>query len=309
MKRRLRRLLRLRNSSGFTLVEVIVACALLGILVLGVMGFATPILMTVRDKEKNSRAFMLADAVSTYIATATQNAYYVVTFSGVAAGDTSGIAPKVVSMTYNGTEFPETGGGLSTLKECYDKLEKDKYEIRCIGMRWTEDKISKEKKLMLTNEKVDPEKLTLNPSKSKPVFEDCFYTGLYPIITFENYNRQYGDKALDDETKKIAPGLGLIVDVYTSLDCYSTDSSVREDAMFSMSGTSYIGFNNIRSTVTNTADKTGRREYEIVPNQVANTYDAALAKDSSAVYTEEGKNYYYTESFIYYVVHKAVQDA
>lgn len=304
MKRRLRRLLRLRNSSGFTLVEVIVACALLGILVIGVMGFVTPVLMTVREKEKNARAFMLSDAISTYIYSATQNAYYVATFTGAATGDTTGVSPKIVGLTYNGTEFPKTGGGLSTLKSCYDKLDKDKYEIRCIGIRWSEDKLTGEKKLMLTNEKVDTEKLTLNPAKSKPVFEECFYTGLYPMIKFENYNSQYGDKPLDDDTKKIAPGLGLIVDIYTSLDCYNTDSDVRKDAMFTMSGTSYIGFNNIKSTITNDSGK-----YEIVPNQEVNTYANALAKDSTAVYNENGNKYYYPESFIYYIAHKAIQDA
>lgn len=310
MRRKLKRLLRLRNSSGFTLVEVIVACALLGILVIGVMGFAVPILSSIREKEKNARAFMLSEAISTYIYSTTQYAYYVSTFTGAAAKDTVGADETITKLTYTGTEFPKKNGkGLSTLKACYDKLGSDKYEIRCIGIRWREDQISGEKKLMVTNEKVDQVKLTLDPAKSRLVFEECFYNDLYPMITFENYSNQYqikeGDTLVDrveDKDLNIAPGLGLIVDVYTSLDCYNTGSGVREKAVISMSGTSYIGFNNIRSTITNPGS------YEVVPNMAVNSYDDALAKeDASAVYSADGEDYYYPDSFIYYIVHKTIQ--
>ena len=306
MRRKLKRLLRLRNSSGFTLVEVIVACALLGILIVGVLGFITPVLASVREKEKNARAYMLSDAINTYIGQTIQYAYYVATFSGAATGDTSGGAPKIVDLKYSGTEFSKKSGkGLSTLKATLDKMTPDTYEVRCIGIRWREDQLSGEKKLMITNETVDQAKMTLDPSKSKLVFEECFYTGLYPIISFKNYSNQYqimqGGTLVDRVDAKdvnIAPGLGLVVDVYTTLDCYNTNSDTRGSAMLSMSGESYVGFNNIKSTLLNKGD------YEVVPNQEVNSYDDALTKDSGAVYTESGASYYSPESFIYYIVRK-----
>lgn len=306
MKRKLKRLLRLRNKSGFTLVEVIIACALLGILVIGVMGFVTPVLNSVREKEKNARAYLLSEAINTYIAQTTQYAYYVVSITGAASGDTTGATPAAVSASYSGTEFSKKSGkGLSTLKTTLNNMTDDAYEVRCIGIRWREDRINGTKKLMLTNETVDQTKLTLDPNKSRLVFEECFYNGLYPTIRFENYDNQYqikeGDTMVDRVEAKdvdIAPGLGIIVDVYTTLDCYSTDSATRNKALFNTEGSCYVGFNNIKSTLMNKGD------YEVIPNQELNTYDAARAKDTSAVATVEGKTYYSPESFIYYIVRK-----
>lgn len=325
MKKRLRRLRRFRSSSGFTLVEVIIACALLGILILGMMGFITPVLRSVREKQSDARAYMLSEAINTYIYSATQNAYYVATFSGAAIGDASGATPKIVGLAYSGTEFPKMNKsgnkGLASLKECFDALGTDNYEVRCIGIRWREDRANGVKKLMVTNETVDQVKMTLDPTKSRLVFEDCFYSGLYPMVLFENYSNQYYMKdekgqyylkyPKEEEEKftpqvqpddvNVAPALGLTVNVYSTPDCYNTDSTVRENAMLAMSGDSAIAFNNIKSTITNSDGR-----FEIVPNLEVNSYDAAYAKDSAAAFSEEGQTYYYPESFIYYIAHKSI---
>lgn len=311
MRKRLRRLLKLRNSSGFTLVEVVVACALLGILILGIMGFVTPVLASVRDKQKNARAFMLSEAINNYILSTTQNAYYIVTFTGASSADTAGVNPPVTTLTYTGSEFPKMSSGnkgLSSLQSTLGKLGADKYEIRCIGIRWREDQITGEKKLMVTNEKVDQAKGTLDPSKTRLVFDECFYDDLYPIINLENYDNQYqkknGDVFVDqvpESDVNIAPGLGLKVNVYTNPDCYSVDATTRTKAMVNTVGESYIGFINIKSNVTNSAGLC-----EIVPNIEVNSYDAARAKDVSKQYTAEGKTYYFPESFIYYIAHKSI---
>lgn len=312
MRKRLKRLLRLRNSAGFTLAEVIIACALLGILILGIMGFVTPILSSVREKQKNARAYMLSEAVDTYIAQTIQYAYFVATFSGAASSDTTGASPNIVKAKYEKSspgdtlEFPKREGkSLETLKACFSKMEADTYEIRCIGVRWHNDGSTGGRKLMLTNEQVNQTTLALDPSKSKLVFEECFYDDLFPVIKFENYNNQYSKNVggvvteqVKAEDLDIAPGLKIVTEVYTNPECYSTTAGTRTNAMFTMNGESYVGLNNIKSNLKNKGD------YEIVPNIEVNTYTAASTADSSLKCTIDGIECYYPESFIYYIVRK-----
>lgn len=312
MRKRLKRLLRLRNSTGFTLAEVVIACALLGILILGIMGFVTPILSSVREKQKNARAYMLSEAVDTYIEQTIQYAYFVATFSGVAYSDTTGASPRIVSAKYEKSspgaalEFPKREGkSLESLKACFSKMEADTFEVRCIGVRWHRYGNEGGWKLMLTNEQVDQTTLALDPNKSKLVFEECFYDDLFPIIKFENYNNQYSKKISGVATEQVkpedldvAPGLRIVTDVYTNPECYSTSAGTRENALFTMNGESYVGLNNIKSNLKNKGD------YEIVPNIEVNTYAAALAADSSRKCSIDGAECYYPESFIYYIVRK-----
>lgn len=323
MRKRLKRLLRLRNSAGFTLAEVIIACALLGILIIGIMGFVTPILASVRDKQKNARATMLSEAIHKYIGESIQDAYFVVTLSGATSSDTTGTSPKATSAKYGETpgvtpEFPDSsGGGLGTLLSCYGNMDHNTFEIKCIGVRWHYDGSTGGRKLMLTNEVVNTEgaspSLALN--KSNLVFEDCFYDDLFPIIKLENYDNQYSklvggvltpQVAADDVG--VAPGLRIVTEVYTKPECYSTTASKRENAMLTLGTESYVGLNTIRSSIKNKGD------YEIVPNIVLNSYATALTADGSVqddsldgspntnrVCTIDGTECYYPETFIYYI--------
>lgn len=302
MKRKLKRLLRLRNSAGFTLVEVVIACALLGILIIGVMGFITPVLSSVREKEQNARAVLLSKAIDEYIANTIQYAYFVTTFSGAASGDTTGASPAVAALKYTDTEFEKKQNkGLSTLKTCFDNMTNDTYEIRCIGVRWRADSASGSRKLMLTNETVNQSTLALDPAKSRLVFEECFYDGLYPVITFDNYSNQYqinGVNRVEDSKVDIAAGLMITADVYTNPDCYNIKSDTRDKAMVSYTGVTYTSFNNIKSNLINKGD------YEIIPNIEVKSYDDAKSADGAIVYSEGGESYYYPESFVYYIARK-----
>lgn len=297
MKRKLKRLLRLRNSSGFTLVEVIIACALLGILILGMMGFITPVLTSVREKERNARAYMLSEAINTYISESIQYAYYIATFTGATSKDTYGSSAVIADLKYSGTEFSGSKDGcLKDMKTALDG--KFPYEIKCIGFRWRQDQISGEWKLMVTNEKVEDD-FTINPAKSKLIFEECFYEKLYPTVTFLNYNSQKPDEVGTSVNTDIAPGIGLVVDVYTTPNCYNVNSTAREEAIVSMRGTSYVGFSVMKSGILN---KNGY--YKVIPNQQINTFDSASSKDSSKKYTQDGNTYYSPESFIFYALRK-----
>lgn len=322
MLKRMKRLLRLRNKSGFTLVEVIIACALLGILVIGVLGFATPVLKNVRAKEQNARAVMLSEAIDSYIANSIQYAFYVQTFSECTVRDTSPSSgdPNVLSMKYAGKEFEkQQGRGLSDMLNCLkNDLAGEVYEIRCIGVRWVTASNFGDKKLVITNEKVDQDTGKLDPSKSQLVFDTVFYDGLYPIIRFENYNNQYQLKdesgALKDQVKPedvdIAPGLRIVTDVYLSPDCYNIKENVRSRAVMTFSGMTYADLPNIRSNLLN------KGVYKIQPNinvhytvdgtgDVIPSYMSAYLYDSShSSYSDGGETYYYPESFIYYIARK-----
>ncbi len=338
MFKRIKRLLRKRNNGGFTLVEVIVASALLGVLMLGVFGFVQPVLKSVREKEQDARAVMLAETIESYISSSTKYAYYVQTFSGVTHSDvkslnTATLAPiakaKYISNKFDLIDedakdkeqaekdaeladkvFVEAEGTLENMIDCMNNVVgTENYEIRCIGMRWLLDPKSGEKKMMLTNETVDQKTGSLDLSKSRLVFEPCFYDGLYPILYFKNYTNQY--QILDegvtlinkytDEEVKIAAGLEITMDIYLDATCYSTNDTWRSNAGQSFTGTLFTDFRNISSVNTiNTA-----KEYKIHPNAELNSYSAALGKSASEVYNNpEIGNTYYPDTFIYFLARK-----
>ncbi|MGN1110512.1 MAG: prepilin-type N-terminal cleavage/methylation domain-containing protein [Oscillospiraceae bacterium] len=314
MLRRIKRLLRKRNNAGFTLIEVIIASALLGILMLGVFGFVQPVMASVKAKEQNARAVMLCETIESYIANSTKLAYYVQTFSGVTAADitTATTAPApIVSEKYTGTEFPDQAdASLSEMFSCMNSvLNTTNYEIRCIGMRWRTDPKTGEKKMMLTNEVVDQNTGALDPAKSKLVFETCFYDGLYPVLEYKNYSNQY--QVLDDAgvlvdkypaaDVKMAPALEITMSIYLTPECYSTSETTRKEAMATFNGTTFADFRNIASTAT--INKAG--EYKLRPNVEVHSYTEALTASAAEVYSDSKYgDCYYPETFIYYLTRK-----
>lgn len=318
MLKRIKRLLKKRNNGGFTLVEVIVSSALLGILILGVIGFSQPVLDNVKAQEQNARAVMMCETIESYIAKSTRYAYYVQTFSGVVAEDTvytSAATPvPIANAKYTGSEYIEhTDASLADMLKCLNEtLNKENYEIRCIGMRWMQDPKNGEMKMMLTNEVVDQNTCALDNSKTKLVFESCFYDGLYPILEFKNYDNQYQvvdtvtgavvDK-FDSSDVNLAAGLEISMNVYLDSQCYSTDASKRQSAQLSYVGITYADYGNI-SRVT-TINKGGN--YKLHPNVELHTYDEAKAASASSVYVNEDYgDCYYPDTFIYYIAKKVL---
>lgn len=315
MFRRMKKLLRLRNKGGFTLVEVIIACALLGILVLGVCGFASPILSGLREKEQNARAVMVSEAIDSYIASSIQYAFYVQTFSDCASADTdkaTGDLP-IAAVKYSGSEFDKQNGkGLSDLLNCLkNELAGEVFEIKCIGMRWTEIPGSGgKKKLMLTNEKVDQTTGRLYPDEAELVFDPVFYDGLYPIVKFGNYTNQYTIKddsgtpvnQVPEDKVDIAPGINITAEIYLSDKCYNKKESERNSATPTFSGITFTEFPNIKSNLLN------KGVYKIQPTIAGHaTYNEAFTADiaSSPSYIDsDGETYYYPNSFIYFIARK-----
>lgn len=318
MFKKVKRLLRLRNKSGFTLVEVIIACALLGILILGVCGFASPILSGVREKEQNARAVMLSEAIDSYIANSIQYAFYVQTFSYCASSDTdkaTGDLP-IAAVKYSGSEFEKyKDKGLSDMLGCLkNDLAGEVFELKCIGIRWKEiPGTGGRKKLMLTNEKVDQTTGRLYPDEAELVFDPVFYDGLYPIVKFENYSNQYqlgGVDQVSDDKLDIAPGLKITTEVYLSDRCYNAAEVERKKASATFSGVTFTEFPNIKSNLLN------KGVYKIQPEIWAHeatdshgktvpSYMGAYGIDLGYRYTgDDGGLYYYPNTFIYYIARK-----
>lgn len=329
MLKRMKRLLRLRNKSGFTMVEVIIACALLGILIVGIMGFITPVLTSVRTKEANARAFMLSEAIDKYIANSIQYAVYVQPITGAIASDTTAEGedtPFVLGLKYPTTEYDNSAlngavysdKGLEDLLTCFNTdLAGEVFEIKCIGVRWLDVPGENIKKLMLTNEKVDQKTCALDPSAAKVVFDAAFYDGLYPIIKFENYSNQYqlknddGDlvNQIPDNKVDIAPALDIHTEVYLTPDCYSAVKNTRENTWINVTGSTNVKFYNIGSNLRNTGVYKNRpaicAHTTTVDGEIVPSYDAALYADADNAYLDDnGKRYYYTNSFIYYIARK-----
>ncbi len=338
MLKRIKRLLRKRNNGGFTLVEVIIATALLSILMLGMFGFIQPVMKSVKKKEQNARAVMLAEAVESYIFNTTKYAYYVATFSGVVRDDlkvSGGSAAPIVNAEYKSDwtalvdpniedeveaeaqakeldrVLLRSKGTLKQMQERRKKLNESTYEIRCIGIRWLPDPESGDMKLMLTNEVVvNQDTLALDLTKSKLVFEPCFYDGLNPVVYFKNYTNQY--QVLDpatglpvnkysDADVLVAPGLEITMDVYLDAECYSTDESVRSNAVKAFTGTTFANYRNMVASKDNPKGE----KYKVLPNAQIRTYDSARAQSSTLVYDNpEVGDTYYPDTFIYYLARK-----
>ncbi len=310
MPKFLKRLRRWRNKSGFTLIEVIVASALLGVLLIGVIGFATPVMNSVREKEQNARAVLLEEAIHNYVMSSLRYAVYVQTFSQAVPSDaqtSAGVSIPLMSKTYNGTDYPDHNGeGLQNMLDALkNNLGTEIYEIRCLGVRWLDDPKTAKKKLVLTNEYVDQTNCALDFTKTKPVFETCFYDDLYPVISFENYTTQYQlmddsgnpEDQVDPADVKLASGLKVTTDIYLTDDCYNIYEEVRDKTLLTFSGVSYADLGNI---------KLDDPSYKLQPDIQMNTYtDAMLKSGTSAVYTgDNGQMYFYPDTYVYYIARK-----
>ena len=128
MKKLKQLLKRRRKNSGFTLVEVVISCGLLGILVLGVTLFITPVLRSAASNEANVRANLLAETIDNYINRSMRSAYFVQIFTNADRSD-----------AYDGGAIAENEN-LKAMREfidkCVDSDGKKVFELKCISLSW-----------------------------------------------------------------------------------------------------------------------------------------------------------------------------
>lgn len=295
----LKRLLRKRNNGGFTLIEVVIAMALLGVLVTGVMMFMSPIITMVQNNKKNARATLLSEAINTYVMGNLSKAKIVTTFAGS-----------------NLDEVMSSGSATFDMVETIDLKIKFspgndyslKNEIRCMGMVWLDDNSptgAGRKKLMLVNCKVDQASLKI--LSYEPVFDDSMYSDLYPTLLV---NDIYSEPDEDGNTKPL-PSYEIVSKVYVSPDCYNTTRGIREATNPNFTGTTYVTPLGLELTPPPPQEggiPFGQRTY---PMGVTGTTENDLINaslnmwyDTTNGFTDGTSNFFYPDTFIYYVVEK-----
>lgn len=180
---------RRRKNSGFTLVELVVSCGLLGILVVGVTAFIAPVLKTAGDSEKDVRATLLAQTMDEYVNRSIRDSYYVAIFTN--ADRTMVTDNAVITKNEN----------IKAMKDYVDK-NNEIYELKCFSYSWAEDVQSNEYKYMLMSEKFKVGSTALEGSI--PVFENCFYDGLFPEIEIEQLKGKNLSGDISDSSESIA---------------------------------------------------------------------------------------------------------
>ncbi len=314
------RLFKKRRNSGFTLVEVIISCALLGILVFGVFTFASPIMDLINTGKKSARATGLSETIDAYIVGTLRNSI-----------KTQVIQNTSFSRIHSQSVVQDSALGL---EEIYDFMcatdlstgipNATKYEVRCLGICWVEDKASPQysslkadsdrpKKQMLLNIKLKnifapgsdnsgalmPEADSLNPNNAlkgeiDKVFDDSLYNGLYPVINVETFKAK---DVAGNETATNANGYKITADIYGSINCYNTVSQAERDRTpRSFRGVSYVEFINPDPNKDPVANDVNTL------NDTQNTIDANMG---SRKYVINGTSYYYPDTYIYYVVPKS----
>lgn len=202
-----------KKSSGFTLVELVVSCGLLGILVVGVTAFIGPVLRAAAENEKNVRATLLSQTMDEFVSRSTRDSYYVAIFDGAKRSDTA------------------EGGAIATheyvqkMKEFVD-TNSDVYELKCFSYVWAEDTQSHENKYMLMTEQFKSSSTALE-NKPNPVFEYCFYDGLFPEIKMEEIEVKKGSAESSDsdsgESNEVVAAVKSTYTVYTKQDMQHSD--------------------------------------------------------------------------------------
>ncbi len=269
-----RRLFSIRNSSGYTLVEVIVSTALLGILIIGIMMFMTPVFSNVDENVEQSRSDTVATTMQNYITKTLKNAQYVKVYTGVSQASMLAITQSINSTLSEGDPAED----YKTMTQTVQKNMSGGVKFRrlgCISLRYIEDKNPRNSdtglnsyKYILSNETVKLPGVTIPgvtagdyeivPSMSTPVFDTSFYEDLYPTTKFERIQgydlNTDGDNNPDSNPKDVMyPGYTLSIDVYNEPGIVdATTKAVNYgDGTKIFSGVGPIELNNIKSLEIN----------------------------------------------------------
>lgn len=289
----IKRLFGKRNSAGFTLVEVVVSVSLLGILLIGILGFTAPLLANVAEKQQDAQAVMLMEAIDSYITNSLRNAKYVKIIANVNQDD-----PDLVSS-------PEWQSAKNDVHEMAKKAaaSSGEDELHCISFRWAPTGLYGERKLVLMKETVNYNSsgfagLSSNPTE---VMGDAIYDKMYIVPQFEMISSNSTNPA---EIHNI--GFSNVTRVYKNRSCYSTADANRRGSSFAYEGQSSNAFTVISSQFVNGFD--GGYKYKAYDIYDAFTYNAdgvqtgGYSTTGAELWTDDSDNeYYYPETFIFYV--------
>lgn len=230
----LKRLLKARRK-GFTLVEVILSCALLSILILGIMMFVTPVLKMVTSGQKNARATMLSETVDTYIAGVLRTAAVVEVFENVELTSTSGGSVDLRALS-------PAGQGVNKIDEFMAKDDNGtNYEVRSLALVCKDNGAITSQGVRLYNATVDAATLNLDATTLKTenqALNDLMFEGLYATIKLENFNTQ--DPSTGTETTDLAKGYKISTVVYNESKCYNISQDTRDKSIQAFTGVTFF---------------------------------------------------------------------
>lgn len=233
MKRLKRLLRRRRKNSGFTLVELVVSCGLLGILIVGVTAFIGPVLRSAAENEENVRATLLAQTIDEFVTRSTRDSYYVAIFTNKDRAD-----------AYEDGDVAKNEN-IKAMKDFVDK-NNEVYELKCLSYSWAEDPQSGEYKYMLMTEKFKTASTAIE-TKPSPVFEYCFYDGLFPEMTIESISVSKGASDSSEEstesTESGEDNTKVAAAIKTTYTIYTEQKMVHPDFI----GIGYTEFCNVRA--------------------------------------------------------------
>lgn len=243
----LKRLLKAR-SKGFTLVEVILSCALLSILILGIMMFVTPVLKMVTSGQKNARATMLSETVDTYIAGVLRTAAVVEVFENVNLTSTTGGSVNLGALSSNAQQ------GINKISDFMSKSSEDgipnssQYEVRSLALVCKDDGAITSQGVRLYNATVDSGTLNLDATSLKTenqALNDLMFEGLYATIKLENFNTI--NSSTGAETTDLAKGYKISTVVYNESKCYNIAQDTRDKSIQAFTGVTYFQNLNLES--------------------------------------------------------------
>ncbi len=252
MMKKLSKLLKKHNSGGFTLVEVVIATALLGILIIGVLLFMTPVFGMLDTNENAAKADRAMSTVETYVSKSLRRSIYVKVFTG---GDD--------------TDITSTSGAIFTDADYTKMVEfmnkpgnKDRYTLNCLSIRYEVDNNPRNRsennnarKYMLHNETINTTHYLLETSETELVFDESFYEDIYPSFDLSVVSVDF-DSSGNVIPETVAPGATPVTPAVTRTPGIIMDMSVFSDETMHevyriFTGKSIIECNNIKSAEAN----------------------------------------------------------
>lgn len=202
------RILKKRASHGFTLVEMVISVALLGILLGGMMIFISPILRSFNDNKNLVSAENVANCMQEYVMHNLRNATQIVIVTNASYDDlgTNTLIAEAVADMKN------------------DEGEVKNHVLKCMSLRYVDGKY------ILCNEPFGTGSTLSGNSNASAltgkVFNDCLYNNMYMNFDFEM--AKVFDSVADDGTKLYVDSKDTLI-----LNIKSYSDIDRKDMIFS----------------------------------------------------------------------------
>ena len=287
IKQKLRRTF-LKRKNGYTLVEVIVASALLAVLLVGITMFIGPVMSNVASNEKSARSSNVAESVQYYISRNLRNAAFVAIFSDASMADfTDQSKISNPSLPQNQVLAKAVTGSMPDYVSNQKSSGGDElYVLKCMSIRKVTDAKSGDTKYFLYDEYFSSGADTLDSTKSSAVFEQCFYEGIYMDCSFAHVQSAPSDSSSDESTPPtpVTPTYRPAIEIKINIfDQPAMDSS---DLIFS--GKGYTELINVKNAEN---DKTLNLPYKVF-HAAGDDFPKSLGTG--------------TDTFIFYVVRKVI---